>query len=182
MAGSGEHYYLSASGGWIMLVDKIIIHHSAEQDTPLLEWAAIRRYQTSYRIDHTIVTIEEFIRRKSAGEGNLFETPWLNIGYHAGTEKVGDSYEVLMGRPWDMNGAHCYGQNSTALGICLCGNFNLAPPPDAQLWVAAKFVAMWMRIYRISADRIFRHSAFNATSCPGDLFDMEKFVMMVKDA
>jgi hypothetical protein len=147
-----------------MNADKVILHHSAGQDGPENNTAGIRRWHMG------------------TPPNGPADGPYRDVAYHALCEKVGDSYEIIMGRPWDMNGAHTVGQNSTALGICLCGNFNLAPPPDAQLLVAAKFVAMWTRIYRIPFENIFRHDFFNQTDCPGNLFDMEKFVMMVRDA
>jgi N-acetylmuramoyl-L-alanine amidase len=140
-----------------MTPQRIILHHSGTADGPEISWAAIRKYHV---------------------ESNL----WLDIGYHAGVELIGTSYEVLMGRPWDRSGAHCIGQNNQSLGICLVGNFNLAAPPEAQFRVAARVVAMWCRMFEIPVTEIWRHGSFNDTSCPGDWFDLDQFKSMVLDA
>lgn len=164
-----------------MTPDRVLIHHSGGPDGEGNNTAEIRRYHTSYRIDYKIVSREEYERRLEAGAGSVFQTPWADVGYHCLAEKVGETYEVLMGRPWDMNGAHCPGQNDRALGICLVGDFNLAQPPVEQLKVAAKQVAFWCRHYVIPTPEIWRHDAWSSTDCPGDWFDIELFRGMVKE-
>jgi N-acetylmuramoyl-L-alanine amidase len=140
-----------------MTPSRIILHHSGTSDGEEMSWNAIRKYH----IEHN---------------------QWADIGYNAGVELVGASYEVLMGRPWDRSGAHCIGQNNVSLGICLVGNFNLAAPPEAQLRCAARHVAMWCRMFEIPVTEIYRHSSFNDTDCPGDYFDLDQFKSMVLDA
>lgn len=139
-----------------MIVNKVIVHHSGTDDGPMCSWPAIRKY-------------------------HIEVNGWRDIGYHAGVEIVGTSYEVLVGRAWDRIGAHCLGQNDQSLGLCLVGNFNIETPPPEQLEVAAKLVAMWLRLFNIPDTEIYRHSVFNDTDCPGDLFDLEIFRDMVLD-
>jgi len=139
-----------------MTPNKIILHHSGGPDGEGNTTAAIRRY-------------------------HIETLGWQDVGYHALAENIGGSLEIVMGRPWDMNGAHTIGQNDHALGICIVGNWNLEPPPDGQLLVAARFVAMWLRMFDITDTELYRHSYFADTDCPGHAFDLERFRMMVKD-
>jgi hypothetical protein len=140
---------------------KIIIHHSASEDSEANNTAGIRAYH------------------KSLG--------WKDCGYHGIIEKVGSTYEVIMGREWDKTGAHTIGQNDKSFGLCLVGNFSLAAPPADQLAVAAKFCRFLMRMYGLTMwatgeDRVIhRHAEFNSTECPGTLFPWAEFVEMVKE-
>jgi N-acetylmuramoyl-L-alanine amidase len=139
-----------------MTPDKIILHHSGGPDSEGNNTAGIRKWH----VEHN---------------------GWSDVGYHALCEKVGSTYEIIMGRPWTMNGAHTIGQNDRAFGLCFVGNYNDAPPPDDMLRVAARFVAWWCRLFNIPTTEIYRHSAFAQTDCPGHAFDLERFQMMVED-
>lgn len=135
---------------------RIIVHHSAGGDTDSNNTAGIRAYHISLG--------------------------WFTIGYHATCEQIGGSYEILMGRRWDMVGAHTLTQNDKALGLCLIGNFSLAEPPRAQLIRAAAFVAFWRKLYSIPLAEIFPHKFFNNTECPGNLFPWDNFIDLVQVA
>jgi hypothetical protein len=132
--------------------NKIIVHHSATEDSGTVSWLAIRKY-------------------------HVYDLGWRDIGYHAGVElvKTGDHehYEILYGRPWNQDGAHTIGQNDQALGLCVVGNYDAAAPPRAALEAAARILAEWMRLFHIPASAIHRHSEFNPKSCPGSRFDLE---------
>jgi hypothetical protein len=136
-----------------IIPQKVVVHHSASHDGPGNNTKEIRAYH------------------KSLG--------WADCGYHALSEEVNGEYEILMGRPWTMAGAHTLGQNHFALGLCLVGNFNLAEPPAGQILIAARLVAMWCAIYRIPVDLIYEHRHFNDTDCPGRYFDLAKFKQAV---
>jgi N-acetyl-anhydromuramyl-L-alanine amidase AmpD len=107
---------------------------------------------------------------------------WRNIGYHYGIERVKDHYEILVGRMMDDTGAHCKEQsmNMTSLGICLIGDFDENPPPPGQ-WVAAVLLVRSLcNLFNIPRERIFAHRDFATyKSCPGDMFDMERFRIQV---
>jgi N-acetylmuramoyl-L-alanine amidase len=132
----------------LQLPSKIVVHHSATHDGPEFSWAAIRAYH------------------KSLG--------WLDIGYHGGAELIGGTEEILIGRPWDTIGAHCLGHNRNSLGVCFVGDFNAAPPTDAKLAAGAALIRLWMRLFKIPAENIFRHDELNDTDCPGRHFDMNR--------
>jgi N-acetylmuramoyl-L-alanine amidase len=134
---------------------KIFIHHSLTVDSGTVSWGAIRRYHVE-------------------------TNGWKDIGYHCGVELAGAEYEAMLGRPWDDIGAHCVGQNAVSLGICFVGNFDITPPPDAQLIVGAKLLKYWCRLFGIDPMSIYPHSLFADKTCPGTMFDMEKLREMVK--
>ena len=101
---------------------------------------------------------------------------YLDIGYNGCVENIEGSYEILIGRDWDINGAHTLKYNDKSLGLCLIGDFNKTVPPDAQLAAAAKLVKMWMRLFQIPITNIKPHSAVNQTDCPGSKFPWQKFL------
>lgn len=133
---------------------EIVIHHSAGEDRPDLQWNEIRRWHTA---------------DPPHGMG------WRDIGYHAGIEWIEDGYEILMGRAWDETGAHTLGHNDLALGLCFIGDFNKYAPGPAALTAGARLVAYWMRIFGIPLAKIFRHDTLNETDCPGKLFNLTVF-------
>lgn len=138
-----------------MTPKRIIVHHSLTEDGDTVSWSAIRRY-------------------------HMVEKGWIDIGYHAGCERVGKVYECLVGRPWDEIGAHTTGQNINTLGFCFVGNFDNGQPPWEQLTVGAKVISAWMRLFKIPVEAIYPHSHYAAKSCPGKRFPMDKLKAMLE--
>lgn len=139
-----------------MIPTKIILHHSATKDSKTVSWNAIRRYHVN-------------------------ECKWTNIGYHWGIEFVEDtgsplgSYEILMGRFPNETGAHTQGINSTALGICFVGNFDEAPVPEGQWEQGVRLVHWICGHFGILIREIWGHRDYANKTCPGKLFNVEKF-------
>ena len=135
-----------------MVPTRIVIHHSLTKDSGTVSWLAIRKY-------------------------HVLDLGWSDIGYHAGVELVETGslshYEILMGRAWDQAGAHTKGENHRSLGLCVVGDFDLEAPSRPALEAAARIIRLWMKLYRITSDEIYRHSHFSTKSCPGRLFDLE---------
>ena len=134
--------------------NKIIIHASATEDGPEFSWGAIRKW-------------------------HIEQNGWIDIGYHAGIELVGDHYEVVYGRPWTLDGAHCPGQNSTSLGFCFVGDFMVNRPEPREFATAAKFLREWLRLYKIPRSAVYRHDHFNNTACPGKAFNIEALKVLL---
>lgn len=124
--------------------DKIIIHHSATKDGLVLrDWDAIRDY-------------------------HINTNKWLDIGYHYGIESVQNQYQIMIGRPLTMEGAHCLGQNTSSIGICVVGDFTKEPPPEAQYQTLTYLILE--KIYPVFGELpVYRHDDFYATGCPGKL-------------
>ena len=159
-----------------MTPDTIILHCSATPDGKTADWAAIRRYHTSWKREGIIITEET--AREMHRQGMPVRRPWSDIGYHFGIELIGDGYEILMGRMPNIQGAHCAdgGMNRRSLGICFTGDFDQAPPPEAQWRQGLKLVRALMAIYGIPASQVFGHREFAAhKSCPGREFDLDRF-------
>lgn len=131
----------------------IMLHHSLTKDSGTVSWDAIRRF-------HTV------------NEG------WDDIGYHGGIELIGDAMEILIGRPWNMPGAHCWqaGMNKKAFGFMFCGNYDEVAPPRVMLIKACKYIIKPIKeIYGISNENIIGHSTYAPKTCPGKKFDMGVF-------
>jgi len=133
----------------------IVLHHSLTKDSATVSWPAIRDYHV-----HT--------------------KGWLDIGYHFGVELGGSDYEALVGRPLDIEGAHCPqdSMNSKTIGICLVGNFDGQPPPMEQLVVLRdRLMVPLARIFGFPLDlehvTFHRDHARDGRTCPGKAFTRE---------
>lgn len=132
---------------------KICIHHSLTADNVVLsDCAAIRRYHVE-------------------------TNGWDDIGYHYLIERVKRGVQVEIGRPIGFQGAHCPAINATSIGICLVGNYDLAPPDKEMLDALAQLVRELMDQYKIPVAGVHFHSDFSTKSCPGKLFPREGFLL-----
>ncbi len=145
----------------------VIVHHSLTKDGIVADWEAIRKYH-----------------REVNG--------WSDIGYHYGIERVGKSLLLQVGRPESEPGAHTkeMHMNSKSLGICVVGNFDLAPP---GLWIKrflAEIVKRKVAEYGIPVHAVLGHREAGAMagfdwrkgqykSCPGRYFNMDILRAMV---
>ena len=138
-----------------MIPTKIILHHSATADGRTFSASAIKRY-------------------------HMDTLGWSDIGYHALVEFVDDDFFAIIGRPWDMAGAHTVGQNQWSLGICFVGNFDKYEPDTEMLEVGAGVIKMWKKLYGIPTSEIHRHSEYANKTCPGSLFPFTDFLLMCR--
>lgn len=136
-----------------MIPNKIIIHHSAGQDHPVLkDFNSIKDYHVNV------------LKHK-------------DIDYHWVIESVENNNEVIQGRPEWMDGAHCYGQNTEAIGICLVGDYSNCEPTEDQYNVLVECIK---DIYtRYGELPIYGHSDFYNTACPG-MVNIDKIKDMLK--
>ena len=142
-----------------MKPEYIIIHHSLTKDSETVSWSAIRKYHVQ-------------------------KLGWVNIGYHLGLELINDRHEILTGRMMNETGAHCRQNrmNHRSLGICFIGNFDNEEPPKEQWDLGLKLVSSLMDILKISKDKVRGHNHFvrYSKTCPGKMFDVDKFVSQLK--
>jgi len=131
---------------------KIVIHHSLTQDSGTVSWGAIERYHT-----------------QTMG--------WADIGYHFGVELIGDTYYSLLGRAEHKVAAAVRegDLNKTGIHICMVGNFDLAPPPEAMMdCLIRRVLYPVMDRWSIGVDDLYGHNNFATyKTCPGTKFPME---------
>lgn len=166
----------------------IVWHHSASPDGATRDWDSIVKYHTSYRIDFDIVTREEFERRVQAREGKYFQKPWQAVGYHGGTEIVGETPAFYWGRPLSIAGAHAGVEkisnlyNTDYLGFCCIGNYD-KESPSPELWdFNLQLTRALMAAFKITKDNVIGHREVfdrlgvpRQKSCPGKCWNMDVF-------
>lgn len=135
-----------------MIPSKICVHHSATKDSQTFSTSAIKRY-------------------------HMDVLGWSAIGYHALVELVDDDYFAIIGRPWDMDGAHTLGQNHLALGLCFVGNFDIWEPDLEMINCGVGVVKLWRSLYDIPVSAIHKHSEYADKTCPGSLFPWSEFLL-----
>ena len=131
----------------------IILHHSLTKDSETVSWGAIKRYHTE-------------------------DLGWRDIGYHFGIERVGDDYQIFMGRMMNVPGAHCKerGMNRISLGVCFIGDYDLNEPPHEMWLLGQELIASLMFVFEIPKENIHGHYELAPyKSCPGVRFDIERF-------
>ena len=136
----------------------------------------------------------EIVIHHSAGEnGDLDlvdrvhrkEKDWQQAGYHfvIGNGTLSGDGEIEVGPRWpaQQDGAHCWGRNTTAIGVCLIGNFDIKnnAPSEAQMKSLLELTAYLAARYDIPMERIGFHNdladAKKPTRCPGKNFPKEAF-------
>lgn len=136
---------------------KIIVHHSA---------SAVATDQ--------FYPINEYHKQKF----NMRSSLDLWGGYNYLIEKNGI---VRQYREPDEIGAHCKGQNNTAIGICLAGNFNFEKPTANQTVSLCKLLDYLLKVYHIPCNDIFPHRFFSSTDCYGLLLPDDWVLIQFKD-
>jgi len=132
-----------------MIYKWITIHHSKTEDSGTLSWNAIRNYHV---------------------RGNK----WNDIGYHFGLERIGNSYEILIGRTLDHIGAHVGSHNMANIGICCVGDFDIIQPDKELIYKLLRLLRWLCKEYHIPKNHIKGHRMWNpAKTCPGKLFDVD---------
>ena len=141
--------------------NKIIVHHTAfpNVDDHSLEYA----FQNSRDIQDLHM------------DGN----GWSDSGQHFTNSQGGfltegrtGSLKALRSGRYMIQGAHCVGQNTQAIGIENDGSYHLgAPVPQAQWDSLVAFCVYTCSRYGIPATEIYGHMDFNATLCPGGLHE-----------
>ena len=102
---------------------------------------------------------------------------WAGIAYHFYIRKDGTVYE---GRPIKTVGGHTLNWNHCSIGVCFEGNFEEEKMTEAQLSSGEELTEYIRKLY---PNIIFgKHSAFNATACPGKYLPFEDIVDGVETA
>ncbi len=150
--------------GSITIVDnrpnKIIIHHTAMANS------------TDYSQAHA------FANSRDIQNLHMDTNGWIDTGQHFTNSRGGwltegrhGSLGALLHGQNMVQGAHCVGQNSQAIGIENEGTYLTVQPPAALWNQLVNFCAFICQQYQIPASEIYGHKDFNATQCPGLLHD-----------
>lgn len=161
----------------------IVIHHSWSPDHPNIDdWEGIKKFHTSWRYKGDIITMEQAQTLALTAEGKLVTPPWHAVGYQFGIERVNNKMEVHAGREIGEVGAHAVGFNAKSIGICLIGNFDLAPPDVDQLFVIGSLCRQLQREFHIPKECVIGHRDTYVLlnepvqkTCPGKMFDLNVF-------
>ncbi|MDL2267190.1 N-acetylmuramoyl-L-alanine amidase [Desulfovibrio sp. OttesenSCG-928-G15] len=133
-------------------INKIIIHCSATKPTMDIGAAEIRKWHTD---------------PKPRGNG------WGDIGYHGVIRRNG---VLESGRPMNIPGAHCVGQNSHSIGICMVGGINAKGKPEsnftAEQWQALERTVKDL-LKKFPTATVHGHNEFANKACPS--FDVRKW-------
>jgi hypothetical protein len=135
--------------------DKVIVHHTATANrTPPLELPVLAR------------AIQEF---------HMDTNGWIDSGHHFLINRAGliaegrhRSLEALLDGHHMIEGAHCPGQNTTAVGIENEGTYSEVDPPGAQLATLKVLCAFACLQYGIAPNQLYGHRDYKDTACPGD--------------
>ena len=95
---------------------------------------------------------------------HMHDKGYADIAYHFVIDAGGQIYE---GRSLLVRGAHTGGHNTGTVGVCLMGNFENTPPPQAQA-MSAKILAQALQAH-YALTHLAGHRDFqpNETVCPG---------------
>ncbi|KKK05076.1 peptidoglycan recognition family protein, partial [Micromonospora sp. HK10] len=140
--------------------NKIIIHHTAFPNTT--DYSLAQAYRNSRDIQNL----------------HMDTNGWLDTGQHFTNSRGGyltegrhgSLYGLLHGQSM-VQGAHCVGQNSQAIGIENDGIYLDVQPPQALWNSLVWFCAFTCQQYGIPPTEIYGHKDFNNTQCPGLLHD-----------
>jgi len=99
-----------------------------------------------------------------------------NIGYHF----LILANDALQARDEDEIGAHTYGWNEVALGVCLAGNFNNTRTLTGfQTNKITELLILLMESHKIDAKHLLLHRDASATGCPGSFIDKNYLLNLV---
>jgi len=165
----------------------IVIHHSLTEDDQTINWKAIKRFHTSWRIGGDIVT--EVEAQKAKAKGIIVEAPWVDIGYNFGIENIKNITTLEVGRSLSIPGAHTEGFNTNGIGVCAIGNFQKTKPPKDIFYLTALTCMylrkVWYDKLGINLQVIGHRESFVLLNkpikkdCPGSAWDMQLFRYLV---
>ncbi|MGW3959807.1 peptidoglycan recognition protein family protein [Amycolatopsis sp. NPDC005003] len=137
--------------------NRILVHHIAGANS------------TDYSLAHA------FQVARDDQHDHIDNNHWSDTGQHFTISRGGyrlegrhGSLDALRGRTTMIQGAHCPGQNTNAIGIENEGLYTSVEPPEAQFASLVVFCAHICRQYGIPVEEIKGHRDFYNTECPGD--------------
>ncbi|OIO38048.1 MAG: hypothetical protein AUJ71_03940 [Candidatus Omnitrophica bacterium CG1_02_49_16] len=170
----------------------IILHHSWSKDSQKVnDWDNIKKYQMQWRYAGNNIT-EKVAKDLIASGVKGVEPPDKDIAYNYGEEYAMDgngkpTLKFRIGRPLSMVGAHTKRYNEFAVGYCIVGNFDLAPPKEEEIEMFLTVARALMSWFKIEPKNVIGHyetyvllgqakdkkEAQSIKSCPGLMINMD---------
>ena len=92
-----------------------------------------------------------------------------SLGWYVGYTYYIDFFgKVTQCRKEGEEGAHCKGYNSTSIGICLAGNFDVKIPSEAQKKSLTSLLNRIVSQYKLDPENVVPHRKFAKKSCFGN--------------
>jgi hypothetical protein len=141
--------------------NKIIVHHTAFPNT------------TDHSKDYA------FQNSRDIQDLHMDQNGWMDTGQHFTNSQGGfitegrhGSLDALLDGGYQIEGAHCVGQNDQAIGIENDGTFLDSDQPSQEQWNSLiNFCAFICQQYKLASSEIYGHMDFNSTQCPGNIHD-----------
>lgn len=132
------------------MIEYIIVHHTGGTDA-------------NPKADSSNYTVKQCdVDHKARGFGKS------KLGYHVGyTFFIDKQGVVTQTREVGEEGAHTVGKNTTSIGICLAGNFDVTLPTGPQVASLRELLLKYSKSLNISPDKIVPHRNFASKSCYG---------------
>lgn len=146
---------------------KIIVHHTGGvEDNPKASTA-----------HHTVEDIDAWHKKRWPGFTSNFyknsQGDFYHVGYHVVIEEDGEIHHT---RDYTEEGAHTIGQNTSSIGICLTGNFDVEYPTKEQISSFKEvFKAIHANYPEITVHDVFPHRKYARKSCFGSLLPDDYF-------
>jgi N-acetyl-anhydromuramyl-L-alanine amidase AmpD len=151
--------------------NKIIVHHTGGTDAvPLADSSNARAIDIDnwHKVRWPGFTSRYFVNENSES---------YHVGYHFVIEKSG---KVVQCRGLDEEGAHCIGQNTSSIGVCLSGNFDLTKPTKAQEKSFRKVYNTIAAVYpNITPNDIYPHRKYATKTCYGNNLEDDHFTKLL---
>ena len=137
--------------------NRILIHHIASANTT--DYSQAQAFQIARDTQHD----------------HIDNNGWSDTGQHFTVSRGGyrmegrhGSLSTVRGRTTMIQGAHCPGQNTNAIGIENEGLYTSVEPPQTQWASLVLLCAFVCRQYGIPVSEIKGHRDYYNTECPGD--------------
>lgn len=137
----------------------VVLHHTFKPDYS--SWKKLHDHEFWW------VSIDAYHRGKG----------WKKIGYHW---LIFPDGLIAVGRSMTEVGAHTKGKNTSTVGVCLLGNFDV-DEMNANQYISAWFVLTALLVkLSLPPDALFFHRNFADKTCPGMKLDLEDWRRKVK--
>lgn len=152
--------------------NKIIVHHFGGTDAQPLADSS----------NATAQDVDSWHKQRWPGfTSRVFrnsKNEFYHVGYHYIIEKSG---KIVQCRAISEEGAHCFGQNKSSVGVALAGNFDATLPTPAQNKAFKKlFNEIVTQVPTITKHDLYPHRRYATKTCFGNRLPDDYFTNLLK--